>query len=178
MAPGDAERGARPPSEQSPLLGHQASSSDDLDGIQTIPEGKITTIIWTVLAGVFTVGLILVFTSSGFRLERSVPSPESILKSAPVIDGHIGQFDTLHECDPLTTRLYPCIQSDLPALIRTYYANNVSAFNLNEPMPGHVDIPRLRKGRVGGFFWYVCVRLLRKHMVLRFRQVGLCWLPR
>jgi len=38
-----------------------------------------------------------------------------------------------------------------------FYANNVSAFNLNEPMIGHVDIPRLRKGRVGGFFWSVYV---------------------
>ena len=24
-------------------------------------------------------------------------------------------------------------------------------------MPGHVDIPRLRKGKVGGFFWSVYV---------------------
>lgn len=48
-------------------------------------------------------------------------------------------------------------------------------------MPGHVDIPRLRQGAVGGFFWYilstcepwypyviaiylqVCVRALSRH---------------
>jgi len=44
-----------------------------------------------------------------------------------------------------------------------YYANNVSAFNLDEPTLGHVDIPRLRKGRVGGFFWYVQIHLV--HLV-------------
>jgi membrane dipeptidase len=35
------------------------------------------------------------------------------------------------------------------------YANNVSAVDLNGRMPGDVDIPRLREGRVGGFFWSV-----------------------
>lgn len=30
------------------------------------------------------------------------------------------------------------------------YKNNISAFDLNEPTPGHVDIPRLREGQVGG----------------------------
>lgn len=34
------------------------------------------------------------------------------------------------------------------------YANNVSAVDLFD-MPGHVDIPRLREGKVGGFFWCV-----------------------
>lgn len=43
--------------------------------------------------------------------------------------------------------------TDLPILVRELYANNISAFDLNSPMPAHVDIPRLRKGRVGGFFW-------------------------
>ena len=49
------------------------------------------------------------------------------------------------------------------------YANNVSAFDLNGPMPGHVDIPRLKKGRVGGFFWYVPTFMLRVRM-----NRGLC----
>ena len=26
-----------------------------------------------------------------------------------------------------------------------------------KPFPGHVDIPRLREGKVGGFFWSVYV---------------------
>ena len=42
---------------------------------------------------------------------------------------------------------------DLPILVRGAYRNNISAFDLRETMPGHVDIPRLRKGKVGGFFW-------------------------
>lgn len=37
------------------------------------------------------------------------------------------------------------------------YKNNISAFDLREHMPGHVDIPRIRRGRVGGFFWSVYV---------------------
>jgi hypothetical protein len=37
------------------------------------------------------------------------------------------------------------------------YKNNITAFDLRERMPYHVDIPRMRKGRVGGFFWSVYV---------------------
>ncbi|KAI0336561.1 hypothetical protein GY45DRAFT_1315961 [Cubamyces sp. BRFM 1775] len=58
-----------------------------------------------------------------------------VLQSSPVIDGHI----------------------DLPILVRSRFANNVSAVNLAQPFPGHVDIPRLREGKVGGFFWSVYV---------------------
>jgi membrane dipeptidase len=39
--------------------------------------------------------------------------------------------------------------------MRYKFANNVSAIDLESEMPGHVDIPRLRKGKVGGFFWWV-----------------------
>lgn len=136
MAPNDTEQGAEDLSEQSPLLGAQGPSSDDPDGSPPNPEGKATTIIWVVLTGVFVVGLVLVFFLPVQDWDDPFPSPESILKSAPVIDGHI----------------------DLPELARVLYANNVSAFNLNEQMPKHVDIPRLRTGKVGGFFWSVYVR--------------------
>ncbi|EIW79603.1 hypothetical protein CONPUDRAFT_106218 [Coniophora puteana RWD-64-598 SS2] len=60
---------------------------------------------------------------------------EHLLSVAPVIDGHI----------------------DLPEVIRMAFANNLSAVNIGKPFPMHVDIPRLRKGRVGGFFWSVYV---------------------
>ena len=43
--------------------------------------------------------------------------------------------------------------SDLPILARGVYGNNVSAIDLTKPFDGHVDIPRLREGKVGGFFW-------------------------
>ncbi|KAK1225291.1 hypothetical protein PQX77_011810 [Marasmius sp. AFHP31] len=59
----------------------------------------------------------------------------AILDKAPVIDGHI----------------------DLPIVARSRYANNVSDIDLNS-MPMHVDIPRLRKGKVGGYFWSVYVQ--------------------
>ena len=92
MATGDTEQGVQPSSEQSPLLSTRTSSGDDLDNERSKPEGKTTTIIWTVLAGVFIVGLILVFTLPVKDWDDPFPSPEGILKSAPVIDGHIGQF--------------------------------------------------------------------------------------
>ncbi|KAH8984508.1 membrane dipeptidase-domain-containing protein [Lactarius akahatsu] len=56
-----------------------------------------------------------------------------ILSGAPIIDGHI----------------------DLPWLVRFAYGNNATAVDLSKPILGHVDIPRLRMGRVGGFFWSV-----------------------
>lgn len=43
--------------------------------------------------------------------------------------------------------------SDLPIAVRFAFANNASAFDLKGPCPGHVDIPRLRTGHAGGFFW-------------------------
>jgi len=92
MAAGDAERGLQPSSEQSPLLGARASSGDGLDSERSKPEGKTTTIIWTALAGVFVIGLILVFTLPVNDWDDLFPSPKKILKSAPVIDGHIGWF--------------------------------------------------------------------------------------
>jgi hypothetical protein len=46
---------------------------------------------------------------------------------------------------------------DLAWLVRLEYGNNVTAVDLDKPTIGHVDVPRLREGHVGGFFW--CVRL-------------------
>lgn len=109
MAAGDTERGPQPSSEQSPLLGAQASSCDDLDSELSKPEGRITTIIWTVLAGVFVTGLILVFTLPVKDWDDPFPSPKKILESSPVIDGHIGQFIP-HVYDPQylgLLRVYP-----------------------------------------------------------------------
>ena len=136
------------------------------------PEGKITAIIWTVLAGVFAIGLIVVFAFPVEDWDDLFPSPKKILESAPVIDGHIGRSIPIPATLSVSTYtcLSPCILPDLPELVRVFYANNVSAFDLNKPMPGHVDIPRLRKGRVGGFFWYVHVLTTRVHVILRFRR--------
>lgn len=42
---------------------------------------------------------------------------------------------------------------DLPELYRSNFANNVTGVDLNEPTLGEVDIPRLREGKVGAFWW-------------------------
>ncbi|KAG8896577.1 hypothetical protein FRC01_011719, partial [Tulasnella sp. 417] len=68
--------------------------------------------------------------------ERQLPNdPEKavslILSRTGVIDGHV----------------------DLPWAVRYLYRYNISAFDLEEPTQGHVDIPRLRKGHTAGFFW-------------------------
>ena len=47
---------------------------------------------------------------------------------------------------------------DLAWLMRLKRSNNATAIDLDKPTIGHVDIPRLRAGHVGGFFW--CVNLL------------------
>lgn len=42
---------------------------------------------------------------------------------------------------------------DLPILSRAYFANQVADIDLSKPTRGQVDTPRLRQGRVQGFFW-------------------------
>lgn len=131
MATGDAEQGARPQSEQSPLLGAQACSGDDLDNMRPKPEGKITAIIWTVLAGVFAVGLIVVFAFPVDDWDDLFPSPEKILQSAPVIDGHIGRFIP-HACDPQYFGL-------LPVYLRIYHQTCPNSFGCSM----QITCPRL-----------------------------------
>ncbi|WVQ71085.1 hypothetical protein IAR50_000610 [Cryptococcus sp. DSM 104548] len=55
------------------------------------------------------------------------------LKQTPVIDGHI----------------------DLPELARSAFGNDLDKFDLHKPTVGHVDIPRLREGQLGAFFWSI-----------------------
>lgn len=69
---------------------------------------------------------------------RAVPIDqrvEHILRSTPLIDGH----------------------NDFPIHIRAAYHNNIYSanFTFSESLHGHVDIPRLREGRVGGTFWSI-----------------------
>ncbi|KAH9832292.1 membrane dipeptidase-domain-containing protein [Rhodofomes roseus] len=103
-------------------------------------------VIRAVTHGVLTVAFVAALLSMFFlwdkvgRFAGALPKdPEKaahrLLESAPVIDGHI----------------------DLPEFARSVYGNNITAFDLNTPTPGHVDIPRLKKGQVGGFFWSVFV---------------------
>ncbi|CAI4210453.1 unnamed protein product [Parascedosporium putredinis] len=52
--------------------------------------------------------------------------------------------------------------NDIPILIRALYNNHIYQENFTDPFEnggfyGHVDLPRLRKGLNGGFFWSVFV---------------------
>lgn len=51
---------------------------------------------------------------------------------------------------------------DFPIVIRVFYKNHIEGSNFTEPFthgkfPMHVDLPRLKKGLVGGTFWSVFV---------------------
>ena len=65
------------------------------------------------------------------------------------------------------------IPADLPIVARILYRNNVSAIDLEAHMPFQIDIPRLREGRVGGFFWSEDARVGVHHMLTGFACLGL-----
>ncbi|KAJ7497049.1 membrane dipeptidase-domain-containing protein [Mycena latifolia] len=135
-----ADSDERTPDESTALLPQHAVSAE-----KQVP-GNIRGAVWAALTTVFAVSLVFLL---GFpqllpdalaplvgRLPRDpMRAALAILDKAPVIDGHI----------------------DLPILLRMLYANNVSAVDLAHEFAGHVDIPRLREGKVGGFFWSVFV---------------------
>ncbi|KWU46703.1 hypothetical protein RHOSPDRAFT_14757 [Rhodotorula sp. JG-1b] len=58
-----------------------------------------------------------------------------LMTRQPVIDGHV----------------------DLEILSRYYYANDLDAFDLRKETRGQVDFPRMRKGKIAGFFHSVFV---------------------
>ncbi|KAJ6029721.1 hypothetical protein N7499_000867 [Penicillium canescens] len=75
--------------------------------------------------------------SPPLRIEDRV---ERILSQTPLIDGH----------------------DDFPNFVREVFHNRINDRNFTDAfvkgtLPGHVDIPRLQKGRVGGTFWSVYV---------------------
>ncbi|KAJ3800332.1 membrane dipeptidase-domain-containing protein [Lentinula aff. detonsa] len=142
-------------SEQTALLSTTADANNYGGGAptnQSLPTFNITvrSVVWGLLTTLTAAALVvLLFFQDhlpdnvktlpwvGGEPKDSMIAALAILEKAPVIDGHI----------------------DLPILVRYGgYANNVSAVNLNSRMPAHVDIPRLREGRVGGFFWSVYVQ--------------------
>ncbi|KAI9572382.1 membrane dipeptidase-domain-containing protein [Boletus coccyginus] len=101
----------------------------------------IRSVVWAALGVVFVVGVILALTDTGHlrdigwsgKLPREPNlAARRLLDSAPVI---------VH----------------LPELARRGWRNNVSDIPLDVRLPMHVDIPRLREGKVGGFFWSVFV---------------------
>ncbi|KAJ3772979.1 membrane dipeptidase-domain-containing protein [Lentinula raphanica] len=141
-------------SERTALIPDSSEHTNGYDGganTTNQPPFNITvrSVIWGILTTLTVAALVLLlfFQDSlpdnvktlpwvGGEPKDSMIAALGILEKAPIIDGHI----------------------DLPILVRYGgYANNVSAVDLDSRMPAHVDIPRLREGRVGGFFWSVYV---------------------
>ncbi|KAG8795137.1 hypothetical protein FRC12_017639 [Ceratobasidium sp. 428] len=92
------------------------------------------------LSGLVTLAFaVAIVVFSVMYMDRLPDDPEraslKILRKTPLIDGHI----------------------DLPDMVRRYHRNNLSDIDMRERMRAQVDIPRLRDGRVGGFFWSVYV---------------------
>ncbi|KAG2072281.1 hypothetical protein BDR04DRAFT_1051732 [Suillus decipiens] len=101
-------------------------------------------LVWSALAVVFIIFAVVALVDPSFvsdiGLSDKLPrdpklAAQRVLDTAPVIDGHI----------------------DLPMVVRFGWRNNVTDVPLDNQMPMHVDIPRLREGKVGGFFWSVYV---------------------
>ncbi|KAF5325762.1 hypothetical protein D9611_000071 [Ephemerocybe angulata] len=131
-----------PSTETSPLL-----NGNGAQGPSNEANAKKRGIVWGALTALFAGALILIlgfpdtFANVFGPWLGLIPSDPAlaalaILDRAPVIDGHI----------------------DLPILVRFEYRNNATAIDLGSRMPAHVDIPRLREGKVGGFFWSVYVQ--------------------
>jgi len=70
------------------------------------------------------------------------------MKKYPMIDGHNVPLFRLLRID----------DKDLPMLLRFVRNDSIySNFSFKETLPGDTDIPRLRKGLVGGQFWSVFI---------------------
>ncbi|KAJ5762576.1 uncharacterized protein N7511_005958 [Penicillium nucicola] len=95
---------------------------------------------WMILCAALTIGWFAwpyVGCSPPLSIEDRV---ERILSQTPLIDGH----------------------DDFPIFVREVFHNRINDRNftdafVNGTLPGHVDIPRLKQGRVGGTFWSVFV---------------------
>lgn len=92
MTADDPEQGTHPSGERHPLLGAQAPPDDGLESEPSKPKERDTTSIWVIFFGVIIIGLLLVFAPPEEIWDDPFPTPGKILKSSPVIDGHIGQF--------------------------------------------------------------------------------------
>ncbi|KAK5682086.1 hypothetical protein LTS10_005211 [Elasticomyces elasticus] len=80
---------------------------------------------------IFACGLpLLVRSGADDCLEQAI----ALMEESPLLDTHI----------------------DLPQIIRSLHRKPLDAVRLlNVTFPGHVDIPRMREGRLGGAFWTV-----------------------
>ncbi|KAJ7188553.1 membrane dipeptidase-domain-containing protein [Mycena filopes] len=134
------------PDESTRLLGGYQPTDADLVAHEAYENpSKVRGAVWSVLTILVAVALVILLGAPQILPDALAPLvgrlPKDplraalyILDSAPVIDGHI----------------------DLPILLRSRFGNNLTAVDLTKEFVGHVDIPRLRQGKVGGFFWSVC----------------------
>ncbi|KAF7321385.1 Dipeptidase [Mycena kentingensis (nom. inval.)] len=168
----DEERVARrqTPDETTTLL-PTVNASDEY-----YPMTKTRAAVWAVLTLVFVTCLTILVAAPQIVPDFLAPAigrlpkdplraAKLILDSAPIIvrlsfcSKKFGaqplRTATLVRLDgPSLARAYLDIRSDLPILLRELFSNNLTAVDLRKSgFPGHVDIPRLRKGKVGGFFW-------------------------
>ncbi|TFK44479.1 membrane dipeptidase-domain-containing protein [Crucibulum laeve] len=127
--------------ETTPLL-HRQSDEEP----QKPANLKTRAIVWGILTLLFALALVF-FLAFSHLLGDSLAPWVGILPRDPMLAAL-----TILDNAPVISRLR-IILVDLPILTRAYYANNVSKIDLLSRMPGHVDIPRLRQGKVGGFFW-------------------------
>ncbi|KAF7981957.1 hypothetical protein HWV62_30755 [Athelia sp. TMB] len=120
---------------------------------------RIRAAVWGVLVALFLIGIGLMFglreKTAEWGLSGKLPrnaglAARRVMDVAPVI-------------------------VNLPILARMGFGNNVSAIDLEHTMVGQVDIPRLRSGKVGGFFWSVYVGCTPGHEVNESRFLEPTW---
>ncbi|KAI2789371.1 putative dipeptidase [Penicillium oxalicum] len=98
---------------------------------------------WFFLLGALLTGCWIIWSPHHCRRSGKLTIDDRvkrILTETPLIDGH----------------------NDLPIYVRSIFHNHINTPNFTDgflegTLPGHVDVPRLQKGRVGGSFWSVFV---------------------
>ncbi|KAG6812549.1 hypothetical protein H0H92_002318 [Tricholoma furcatifolium] len=156
------------PTESSALL--PSNRAHEENGSQKLATTSTRRIVWGALTILFFGGL-AAFVGRQYILGNHGPQDPmdvalAIMEKAPVIVSskkyaiweYTHVLRTSHfllgwaHCSSIPS---PYSLQDLPYLTRIKLANNASAIDLTSSMPGHVDIARLKQGRVGGFFWSV-----------------------
>lgn len=132
-----------PFSEKAALSNHEAISDRAVAARRKTPKPQVLCMI----IGLVVTGYLLFHIPSPviFHFKYSCLSTQSLsykqrasdlLEKNPLIDSHV----------------------DLPILIRALYNNDIDSEKFEKQfeeggMPGHVDLPRLDKGKYGGAFW-------------------------
>lgn len=130
----------------------ETSNNDEEKATETKSDSDVSPIRTVIIVFIVVVGFALAISSlitGSLRRQDQAPEVgpskppltvearvEKILAESPLIDGH----------------------NDLAILIRWLYHNNIYNTSFTEPfeqggLKNHVDIPRLKKGKVGGAFW-------------------------